>query len=185
MATLSVFNFITLNGAFKGAKGDIQWHRHGGEEAAYAAQGANSKSVLLFGRKTYQMMASWWPTPMAAQSMPDVARGMNASSKIVFSRTLKKATWENTRIIGGDPVKAIRRMKKEQEGFLTILGSGSIVTLCAEHGLIDDYKIMVDPVLMGSGTPLTKSLTHQVDLELVAHRVFRSGVVLLQYKPKR
>ncbi len=184
MAQLTVFNFITVNGAYKGPGGDIQWHRHGAEEQEYAATGANSPSTLLFGRKTYQMMASWWPTPMALQSMPDVARGMNASQKIVFSRTLKKAAWENTRLIATDPVRAIKRMKKDGKDPLTILGSGSIVTLCAEHGLIDEYQIMVDPVLIGSGTPIAKALTHHVDLRLVSHRVFTSGVVLLRYQPR-
>jgi dihydrofolate reductase len=184
MAQLTVFNFITLNGAYKGPGGDIQWHRHGDEEQQYAAEGANSPSTLLFGRKTYTMMASWWPTPMALQSMPDVARGMNASQKIVFSRTLKKASWENTKLIATDPVRAIRRMKKDQKGNLTILGSGSIVTLCAEHGLIDEYQIMVDPVLIGAGTPVAKTLTHTVDLTLTSHRVFKSGVVLLTYRPR-
>lgn len=184
MAQLTVFNFITLNGAFKGPGGDIQWHRHGAEEQDYASEGANSDSTLLFGRKTYQMMASWWPSPMALQSMPDVARGMNASQKIVFSRTLKRAAWENTKLIATDPVRAIKRMKKDHEGHLTVLGSGSIVTLCAEHGLIDEYRIMVDPVLIGSGTPIAKALTHTVDLTLISHRVFKSGGVLLCYKPR-
>lgn len=184
MAQLTVFNFITLNGAYKGRGGDIQWHTHGDEEQEYASRGANSQSTLLFGRKTYRMMASWWPTPMALQTMPDVARGMNASAKVVFSRILKRATWENTRIVATDPVRAIRRMKKDEKGSLTILGSGSIVALCAEHGLIDDYRIMVDPVLIGSGTQIARSLTHTVALELTSHRVFRSGVVLLCYKPR-
>lgn len=184
MAQLTVFNFITLNGAYKGPGGDIQWHRHGGEEQEYAAKGANAESTLLFGGKTYRMMASWWPTPMALQSMPDVARGMNASQKIVFSRTLKKASWENTRIIASDPVRAIRRLKKEHDGSLTVLGSGSIVTLCAEHGLIDDYQILVDPVLIGSGTPIARGLTHPVGLHLVSHQAFKSGVVLLRYQPR-
>lgn len=184
MAQLTVFNFITLNGAFKGPGGDIQWHKHGPEEQEYAAEGANSPSTLLFGRKTYTMMASWWPTPMALQTMPDVARGMNMSRKVVFSRTLKKTSWENTKLIATDPVRAIRRMKEDQEGHLTILGSGSIVTLCAEHGLIDDYTIMVDPVLIGSGTPIAKTLTHNVELTLTSHRVFTSGVILLHYKPR-
>ena len=130
------------------------------------------------------MMASWWPTPMAAQAMPDVAKGMNASPKVVFSRTLKRTPWENSRIIATDPVRAIRKMKSAQEGRLTILGSGSIVTLCAEHGLLDELQIMVDPVLIGAGTAFGKALTHAVDLELVSHRIFNSGTILMRYKPR-
>ena len=184
MATLSVFNFMSLNGFTHDAQGGIAWHRHGEEEGAYAAEGANSASILVFGRKTYDMMASFWPTPMAAQMQPEVTKGMNASSKIVFSRTMKKAEWENTRLVSTDPAAEIRRMKKEQENPLTILGSGSIVTLCAEHGLIDDYKLMIDPVILGAGATLAAGISKTLDLQLKDHRIFHSGVVLLHYVPK-
>jgi dihydrofolate reductase len=183
MAKLSVFNFITLNGCFKGPRGEIQWHRHGKEEQEYAEEGANSESILLMGRKTYQMMATYWPTPMALRNAPDVARGMNASRKVVFSRKLKQASWENTRIVSSDPVRAIRRMKREEKEPLTILGSGSIVTLCTEHGLVDEFQFMVDPVLIGSGVAVAGKISHTIDLKLTSHRVFRSGIVLLCYAP--
>lgn len=183
MARLSVFNFMTLNGFYKGVDDSIQWHRHGAEESAYAQVGANSGSILLFGRRTYEMMASFWPTPMAEQMQPEVAKGMNTSSKIVFSRTLKSAAWQNTRIVPTDPVAEIRRLKREQDQPLTILGSGSIVTLCAEHGLADEYQFMIDPVLIGNGTPVARSLSRTVDLVLTSTRAFSSGVVLLTYIP--
>lgn len=182
MGKLSVFNFITLNGCTQGPGGDISWHRHGAEESDYAKEGANSKSTLLFGRKTYEMMAMYWPSPMAMQQSPDVALGMNASPKVLFSRTMKNAEWQNTRIVVADPAAEIRRMKKEGTN-MTILGSGSIVTLCAEHGLIDEYKIMVDPVLIGGGTPLAGALSRTVGLTLTSTRAFSSGVVLLTYVP--
>jgi dihydrofolate reductase len=184
MATLSVFNFMTLNGFYKGADGGIQWHRHGAEESDYAKEGANSGSTLLFGRRTYEMMASFWPTPMAAQMQPEMANGMNASPKIVFSRTLKNASWQNTRIVATDPAAEIVRMKKEGRD-MTILGSGSIVTLCAEQGLVDEYKFMIDPVLIGNGTSVARSLTRTVDLVLTSTRTFTSGVVLLTYVPSK
>ncbi|MBP9211393.1 MAG: dihydrofolate reductase [Bacteroidetes bacterium] len=182
MAKLSVFNFMTLNGFYKGADDGIQWHRHGAEESDYAKQGANSGSTLLFGRRTYEMMASFWPTPMAAQMQPEMAKGMNASPKIVFSRTLQHAAWQNTRIVATDPAGEIQRLKKEGKN-MTILGSGSIVTLCAEHGLVDEYKFMIDPVLIGNGTPVARTLSRTVDLVLISTRAFSSGVVLLTYAP--
>ena len=92
MGKLSVFNFISLNGYFKGPNGDTSWHQHGNaEEGEFAAEGAQSDSIILFGRKTYEMMAGFWPTLEALKNMPAVAEGMNKSEKIVFSRTLKKA----------------------------------------------------------------------------------------------
>ena len=145
MGKLSVFNFITLNGFYKGTNNDISWHRHGTEENEFASEGLKSDSMLLFGRVTYQMMAGYWPTPMAAQNDPTVAEGMNSSEKIVFTRTLKKAEWNNTRIISDNVIEEVKKLKKNGKD-MTILGSGSIVTLFAEHGLIDEYQIMVDPV---------------------------------------
>lgn len=182
MGKLSVFNFITLNGCYQGPNGDISWHRHGAEESDFAKEGANSHSTLLLGRRTYEMMAMYWPSPMALQQSPDVARGMNASPKVLFSRTLKSASWQNTRIVSADPAAEIKRMKKEGTN-MTILGSGSIVTLCAEHGLVDEYQFMVDPVLIGNGTPVAQSLSRTVNLVLTSTRAFNSGVVLLTYVP--
>jgi dihydrofolate reductase len=183
MARLSVFNFITLNGYYAGPNGDISWHRHGGEESKYAEEGAKSESMLLFGRITYQMMASYWPTPMAAKGNPGVAEGMNRSPKVVFSRTLKKVEWENTRLLKNDLVEEVKKLKKGDKD-ITILGSGSIVTQLAEADLIDEYQIMVDPVALGNGMPMFKGMAQKLDLRLVSTRPFESGVVLLVYKPK-
>ncbi len=185
MRKLSAFTFITLNGFYKGAKEDISWHRHGAEENEYAANSMEAESTLVFGRKTYEMMASYWPTPMAKQNDPTVAEGMNNSSKIVFSQTLKKADWKNTQVIGGNIVEEMKKMKKADGTNLTILGSGSIVTLFAEHGLIDHYEIMIDPVALGSGTPIFHNIKNKLDLTLTASRVFKSGVILLSYSPMK
>ncbi len=182
MGTINVFNFLTLNGFFKGPGGDISWHRHGGEENAYSEEGANSGSILLFGRVTYEMMAGYWPSPMAKQNSPVVAEGMNKSEKIVISKTLKKADWANTSIISENVIEEITRMKNSTDRMITILGSGSIITLLADHGLIDTYQFMIDPVALGEGTPVFKGIKNKLDLELTGSRVFKSGVVLLSYK---
>lgn len=181
MGKLGVFNFVTLNGYFKGPKGDISWHKHGAEESEYAAEGSSSGSTLLFGRVTYEMMASYWPTPDAMKNMPDVAPGMNNSDKIVFSRTLKKAGWNNTRLVKDNMVEEIKKLKKAGKD-MTLLGSGSIITQLAEHGLIDEYQIMVDPVALGDGTPMFKGLKHPLDVKLTNTKTFKSGVVLLCYE---
>jgi dihydrofolate reductase len=183
MRKVNVFNFITLNGCYKGPKGDISWHRHGAEENEYAADGLSSESTLLFGRVTYQMMASYWPTPIAIKNDPIVAEGMNNADKIVFSRTLKKVEWNNTRLVKDNITEEIRKMKQMPGKDMTILGSGSIVTQFAEQGLIDEYQIMVDPVVIGDGTPIFKDIKHKLDLKLTMTRTFKSGVVLLCYQP--
>lgn len=183
MGKLTVFNFLTLNGYYKGSNEDISWHKHGAEESEYAAEGAKSESTLLFGRITYEMMAGFWPTPMAKEQAPVVAEGMNKAEKIVFSRTLKKAEWNNTRIVSDNIFEEIKRLKQVAGKDMTILGSGSMVTQFAEKGLIDDYQFMVDPVVIGSGTPLFKDIGRKLDLKLTNARTFKSGVVLLSYQP--
>lgn len=183
MRQLTAFNFITLNGYFKGLNEDISWHRHGGEENSFAEEGAKSESILLFGRKTYEMMASYWPTPMAMKDSPGVAEGMNKSEKIVFSRSLKKVDWKNSRLVRENIVDEIKTMKQSAGKDMTILGSGSIITQFAEAGLIDAFQFMVDPVVLGEGVSIFNGITKKLDLELTDSRVFKSGVVLLSYRP--
>jgi len=183
MRKLSVYNFITLNGYYKGPKEDVSWHQHGAEENEYAAEGLGSGSTLLFGRVTYEMMASFWPTPDAFKMDPVVAEGMNNADKIVFSRTLKKASWNNTRIVKNNIEEEIKKMKAMPGKDMTILGSGSILTQFADKGLIDEYQFMVDPVALADGTPIFKSISHKLELKLTDTRTFKSGVVLLCYQP--
>jgi dihydrofolate reductase len=183
MKKLSVFNFLTLNGYYKGANDDISWHKHGQEEAEFAAEGAQTESILLFGRKTYEMMASYWPTPEAMKNDAAVAEGMNTSEKIVVSRSLSIAKWKNTRILKENMVEEIKKLKKTANKDITVLGSGTIVTQLAEAGLIDVFQFMVDPVVIGEGTPIFKGIGRQLDLKLTDTRTFKSGVVLLNYQP--
>lgn len=183
MRKVTVFNFVTLNGHFEGPKGDISWHRHGAQENEYSAENLKSGGTLLFGRVTYEMMASYWPTPIAIKNDPVVAEGMNNADKIVFSRTLKRAEWNNTRVVKDNIVEEIKKMKQMPGKDMTLLGSGSILAQFAEHGLIDEYEIMVDPVVIGDGTPIFKDIKHKLDLKLTMARTFSSGVVLLCYQP--
>jgi dihydrofolate reductase len=186
MRKLSVFNFTTMNGYCKGPNGDISWHQHGnGEEAEFAREGAGSGSTLLFGRVTYEMMARVWPSPDAIKNMPEVAEGMNKADKIVFSMTLKKAEWNNTRLVKDNMVEEVRKMKQMPGKDMTILGSGSIITQLAEAGLIDEYQFMLDPIALGAGTSLFQSMRNPLNLKLTSSRIFKSGTVLLNYAPIR
>jgi dihydrofolate reductase len=186
MATLNVFNFMSLDGYYKGASEDISWHKQGTgpEETAYAEQGARSGSILLFGRVTYQMMASFWPTPQALKTLPGVTEGMNRSAKFVVSRTLKTADWHNTRILNGDLGEEIKRLKESSKLPITILGSGSLVTQLAALGLIDSYQFMLDPIAIGKGTAIFQGLKQALNLKLADSRIFKSGTVVLTYKPQ-
>lgn len=183
MGKISAFNFITVNGFLSDPGGDISWHKHGFEENEFASDALKSSNTLLFGRKTYEMMASYWPTPVAYENDPEVAEGMNRSSKIVFSNTLKKPGWKNTVLINGDIVLKVKELKKKSENDFTILGSGSILTLFAENDLIDEYQLMIDPVSIGTGVTIFHGLKKPINLKLTNVKTFKSGVILLSYIP--
>ena len=183
MGKLGVFNFVTLDGYFQGPDGDIRWHRHDAQENEVAAEMLKAGHTLLFGRVTYELMAGYWPTPDAIRNDPTVAEGMNKAEKIVFSRTLKEAAWSNTRVIGENIEEEIRKLKQAPGKNMTVLGSGSIVTRFAQLGLIDEYQIMVDPVVLGDGTSIFKGVNRRRNLKLTATRPLKSGSVLLSYQP--
>jgi dihydrofolate reductase len=182
MRKLNSFTFLSLNGYYKGVDEDTSWHRHGEEEGKYSEESLQSNNILLFGRTTYEMMASFWPTPMAAEMFPKVAIGMNQAEKIVFSNSLRTAEWDNTTIIKGDIVDQITKIKSTKGSGLTILGSGSIVTQFSDANLIDTYQIMIDPVVLGKGTSLFEGTKNKLDLKLINSKAFKSGVVLLTYE---
>jgi dihydrofolate reductase len=182
MGRLSVFNFVSMDGYFEGPNRDISWHKHDAEQNEYAVQMLKSENVLLFGRVTYDLMASYRPMPIGIKSNPVIAEGMNSAEKIVFSRTLKEAKWNNTRLVKDDICGVIRKAKETSGKNMTILGSGSIMTQFAQEGLIDEYQFMVDPVVLGGGTPIFKGIKGMLNLKLASTRTFRNGSVLLCYQ---
>ncbi len=185
MRNLLVFNLITLDGYFAGADGDISWHRVDEEFQELAKQASNSGNTLLFGRVTYQLMASYWPTPEAIQTDPIVAAGMNRADKVVFSRTLSQVDWNNTRLLKGDMIEEVRKLKQGSGKDLTILGSGSIVAQLARAGLIDEYQILLNPVVLGKGKTMFEGAKGPLSFTLSKTRVFKNGNVLLTYQPVR
>ena len=134
MRKLVVFNHVTLDGYFVDANGGMSWAKTDNNDAewnAFVAENASGGGVLVFGRITYELMASFWPTPLAIKTMPDVAEGMNRAQKVVFSRTLDKASWSHTKLLKGDLAAEIRKMRQEPGEGMAILGSGSIVSQLA------------------------------------------------------
>ena len=146
MGKLTVFQFMTLDGYYADPDADTSWHTHvpGGESSGYAAEMLALGSTLLFGRLTYEFMASFWPTPTAKALMPEVAAAMNAADKVVFSRTLETADWKNTSIVRGDAVQAVKGMKESSAKELTVLGSASLLRQFSESGLVDEFQFMLE-----------------------------------------
>ena len=184
MRKLVVFNQTTLDGFIADINGDMSWaHKDDAEWNAFVADNASGGGVLVFGRITYELMAGFWPTPFAIENMPIVAAGMNSMLKVVFSRTLDQASWNNTKLVKTDMVAEIRRMKKKPGDGLAILGSGSIVSQLAQDGLIDEYQIVVNPLVLGKGRTMFDGIKEKLPLKLTKTRTFGNGNVLLCYKP--
>lgn len=182
MRKISAFLFITLNGYFKGPGENIGWHLHGEEGNEFSEKQLEANNILLFGRKTYELMSSFWSSKMAYDSMQKIAERMNQSEKLVLSNRLVKANWQNTQIISGNGIDKIRKLKQSTGKNITILGSGSVVSDLTEAGLIDEYEFLIDPIAIGSGTTIFENLRTEMSLTLIESRVFKnSGSVLLKY----
>jgi dihydrofolate reductase len=185
MRKVTVFENITLNGFFADANGDMQWAHDGGDDAefaAFVASNASGSGTLIFGRITYDMMVRFWPTDAAMQSMPEVAKSMNASQKLVFSRTLGKPDWENTRVVNNDPPGEIHRLKTQDGPGIAVLGSGSIAAQLAAANLVDDYQFVVNPIVLSAGKTLFEGVDRK--LKLVDSRAFKNGKTFLRYEPR-
>lgn len=184
MRKVVVFNMVSLDGYFVDGKGDMSWaHKNDEEWNGFVSGNASGNGVLLFGRVTYEMMASYWPSPMALKNSPAVAKGMNEMPKIVFSRTLDSAPWNNTKLLKGDLATEIRKLKSETGPDMVILGSGSIVAQLAEENLIDEYQLATSPIVLGKGRTLFEGITRKLNLKLTQSRTFGNGTVFVCYQP--
>jgi len=186
MRRLSVFNNVSLDGYFADSDGDMSFvhkSRESPDWVEFTDQNASMGGVLLFGRVTYDLMYSFWPTQRAKEMFPLVAERLNNGPKIVFSRTMESASWNNTRLVKGELAAEVRKMKQVPGPDLVILGSGNIVAQLVEAGLIDEYRIALVPVVLGKGRTMFEGMREKLPLKLVGSRVFENGAVYLQYEP--
>ena len=177
MRRLTVSNLMSLDGYLEGPSRSLDWHVVDEEFFAYAREMLRSVDTLLFGRITYAMMAAYWP----AAPPDEIADKMNGLSKLVFSNTLVSAGWNNTQLVRGDAVDEVRRLKQVPGGDMVVLGSGALASTLLAAGLIDEYRVIVNPIVLGSGTPLFQGISRRIRLRLTEVRRFASGVVLLSY----
>ncbi len=170
---------MTLDGFMAGPKGELDWHVVDQDFMRYVAGMQETTDGLVFGRVTYEMMAAHWPT----SNQPE-APMMNDLPKLVFSRTLKSVAWKNSRLATGDVREEIARLKAEPGKEIALIGSSDLASSLIREGLIDEYRIFVNPVVLGAGLPLFKDVA-RAPLTLVSSRAFDSGNVLLCYRPGR
>ncbi len=173
---------VSLDGFFEGPNHELDWHNVDAEFNEFAISQLNDIGTLLFGRVTYQIMASYWPTSAGIKDDPIVAGKMNSMAKIVFSKTLEKTEWNNTRLVKKGAPEEILKLKQQPGKDIAIFGSSDLAVTLIPHGLIDENRIMVNPVVLGSGKPLFKGINGKLSLKLLKTKTFKSGNVLLYYQ---
>jgi len=179
MRNVIVWDMMTLDGYFEGRKPwEIDYHEYvwGPELERFSLDQAKEVGTLLFGRKTYQGMEAYW-----SKATGDIAAFMNSVPKVVFSNTLEAATWNNSRLVKGRAEDEVVRLKQEPGRNLFIFGSADLVDTLTKQGLIDEYRIGLNPLVLGGGNPLFKPNEEQLRLKLLEARPMQSGVVLLRY----
>lgn len=182
MRKLIVWNLMTLDGFFEGPKPwDLDFHMQawGPELERYGINFGQEGDLLVFGRKTYEGMAAYWPS---ATSELEIKEYMNSIAKIVISQTMDKADWNNTRIVR-NPVAELKKLKNEPGKDMYIFGSGQLMASLMEEDLIDEFRICIVPMLLGSGTPLFRDTGTQRKLKLIDTQTLKTGGVILRYVP--
>lgn len=188
-----MFNQVSADGFFSDANGGLDWVVSDPEIHARAVAGMPQTDTILFGRHTYEQFASFWPGALqdldAAgphgsdkrdPAFAAMARWLNDTKKVVFSTSLTHAAWHNTELL--HELDALARQKQQPGKNMLIFGSGSLVSQLSEHGLIDEYRFVVCPVLLGAGHNLLGNLAKRISLKLVEAQPFRTGNVMLTYQ---
>ncbi|WP_018235387.1 dihydrofolate reductase family protein [Ensifer sp. BR816] len=178
MRKVIMWDMVSVDGFFEAPGHDIDWFVFEDELAAYIGETQLEAGTLLFGRVTYEMMAAYWPTAEG-----DIANFMNGAEKFVFSKTLESPDWGNTTLVSGDAVAEVERLKQRDGGAIFIFGSADFAATLTAKGLVDEYRLGINPVLLGQGTPLFQNIPERTKLQLVHVRPLKSGVVILHYQP--
>jgi dihydrofolate reductase len=177
-----LFNMVTLDSRFEGPNGEIDWHNVDDEFNRFTAEQLETVDTLLFGRKTYQLMESFWPTKQAKEESPVIAALMNNTEKIVCSKTLASVGWSNSRLVKNINEELLSLKSKPGKDMM-IFGSADLSKTLIKLGLIDELRLMVNPVVLGKGKPFFRGIKGQLNLQLLKVRMFNSGNILLYYKP--
>ena len=149
----------------------------------------DSADTLLLGRTTYKIFEGYWPTaasnPATSQGDIEMAHKINNITKIVFSHSMEGVEWENSKLLKEINPEEIVKLKQEKGKNILVIGSASIVQQLTNLGLIDEYHLLLHPVVLGSGKPLFKDIRQKHDLKLLEAKTFSNGVVMLRYAPKK
>jgi dihydrofolate reductase len=181
LSKLIMWNLISLDGFFEGTEPwSLDWFQSlfNGELEQYALEQLHSAGALVFGRATYEGMAAYW-----SSASGEIAGLMNRLPKVVFSRTLDRAEWQNTSLVKGDVAAEVRRLKRVAKGQIFLFGSADLSATLMREGLFDEYRLCIVPVVLGNGKPLFGRNTARLNVKLLEARPLSSGCVLLRYEP--
>ncbi len=191
MRKLILFLHASLDGFVEGPKGemDIGWVSYDADLEKHAKEILSTVDTVIWGRGTYQMMHSYWPSvpsnPSASQHELNHAEWIEKTTKIVFSTTLEKVEWNNSKLVKEDVEEELKNLKQQPGKDMVILGSPRLAHYLMQLDLIDAYKITVSPVLIGSGLPLFQGLKEKINLKLMENKTFDSGAIGLIYQTVR
>jgi dihydrofolate reductase len=183
MRKLVVCIMQTLDGFIAGPNGELDWHNVDEEYNDFSVEQLNHTGMLLFGRKTYELMRSYWTSEHAQSSDPVVAEKMNTIQKVVCSTLLTHADWNNTSLIHDHVNEKIAELKSRPGKDILIFGSAELAGSLTRCNLVDEFRIILTPVYIGAGKTLLGSLPESVHLQLAGTREFCSGKLLLHYQP--
>ena len=192
MRRLLAFLAVTADGYHESPDQEFDWHNAPEtEDSGYpTASGfrdlddpqADEADTLLFGRVTYELMAAYWPTPAAKEAEPRIAARMNDLPKLVASRTLRRAEWANSRLLSGDVAAEVAALKRQPGKDIMILGSSTLTGFLLEHGLVDELRLLVNPIVLGAGRSVLAGVRGRVPLVLTRSTTFGPGNFLLRYE---
>lgn len=186
MRKIVVFNLISIDGYFAGEDGNIDWHNADDEFNKFGVEQTASFDTIIFGKTTYQLFESFWPgvvnNPKFSEDDQKIAQIIDDQEKIVFSKSLQEVTWKNSKLYHDIDPEEVKKWKEADGKDMVIFGSGTIVQQFANLGLIDEYRMLVNPIILGKGKPMFKGVEMQ-KLKLLNTRTFGNGNVLLSYLP--
>ncbi len=187
MRKIIYYNLVSLDGFFAGPNGEIDWHRVDEEFNQYAIEFLNSVDTIIFGRITYQLFENFWPAaakdPTTSKSDRVIANQINDLSKLVFSKTLAQVSWQNSHLFRQVAPDEIVKMKGQPGKDMVIFGSANLAQSFIKPGLVDEYRIMVNPIVLGNGMPLFQNLQNRIELSFIRSHTFKTGVIVLTYQP--
>jgi dihydrofolate reductase len=189
MRNVVVFMHISLDGFAAGPNGELDWMSYDEELEKYAEGIVSTVGTALYGRVTYQMMESYWPTvpadPSSTKHALEHAEWVENIDKVVFSKTLDEVHWNNTTLIKDNIADEVSKLKQQPGKDLVIFGSPGLARSLMQQGLIDEYRLTVNPVVLGSGASLFSDITNKIKLKLLESKTLASGVVALHYQTDR